>query len=91
MQQLRKQSSPSPEILQTKGLNAYVRHPLYFAILIIVWGFFLFRPTDLVLTIAIVSTIYIYIGTQLEEKKLIEEFGEAYRDYQKKVKMLFPF
>ena len=84
-------TSPAPEKLKTTGFNSYVRHPLYFATLIILWGFFLFQPTDLVLTIGVVSSIYIYVGTKLEEEKLIEEFGEAYLEYQKKVGMLLPW
>jgi protein-S-isoprenylcysteine O-methyltransferase Ste14 len=30
------------------------------------------------------------MGTILEEQKLVEEFGDEYRAYQKKVSMLFP-
>jgi protein-S-isoprenylcysteine O-methyltransferase Ste14 len=36
-------------------------------------------------------TIYIIIGTILEERKLVLEFGEAYVKYQKEVPMLIPF
>jgi protein-S-isoprenylcysteine O-methyltransferase Ste14 len=36
-------------------------------------------------------TVYIIIGTKLEEKKLVLEFGEAYIKYQKEVPMLIPF
>jgi protein-S-isoprenylcysteine O-methyltransferase Ste14 len=31
------------------------------------------------------------LGTYLEEKDLIAEFGEQYRRYQKTVSMLFPW
>jgi protein-S-isoprenylcysteine O-methyltransferase Ste14 len=31
------------------------------------------------------------VGTWLEEKKLIEEFGEKYLAYQKRVSMLLPY
>ena len=82
---------PAPEKLKTTGFNSFVRHPLYFATLIILWGFFLFQPTDLVLMIGVISSIYIYVGTKLEEEKLVNEFGQAYLEYQKEVKMLIPF
>ena len=39
----------------------------------------------------VVLTVYIFIGTFLEERKLIGEFGDLYRDYKSKVSMLFPF
>ncbi|MFT5983628.1 MAG: protein-S-isoprenylcysteine O-methyltransferase Ste14 [Ulvibacter sp.] len=89
-QQYRNQSAPSPEKLNTSGLNAYVRHPLYFAMLLVIWGYFLFRPTDLFLVTAVVSSFYVYVGTLLEEQKLVLEFGETYVNYQGEVGMLFP-
>jgi protein-S-isoprenylcysteine O-methyltransferase Ste14 len=42
------------------------------------------------LIVNIIITIYIVIGTVLEEKKLIIEFGDNYRDYTDRVSMLFP-
>ncbi|MNG10005.1 hypothetical protein D3C76_1605500 [compost metagenome] len=38
-----------------------------------------------------VGTLYILIGTLLEEKDLVQLFGEQYRQYQRKVGMLLPF
>ena len=37
------------------------------------------------------KTVYIIIGTKLEEKKLVLEFGETYIKYQTEVPMLIPF
>lgn len=91
IEQLRKESPPSPTILKTTGLNGMVRHPLYFAGLIIIWGGFMYRPTDTVLALAFVSTLYLYVGTKLEERKLVAEFGGDYEDYQQEVGMLLPF
>ncbi|MEI6143491.1 MAG: hypothetical protein WCP85_29715 [Mariniphaga sp.] len=39
----------------------------------------------------LVLTVYIIIGTFLEEKKLVLEFGETYIQYQKEVPMIVPF
>jgi protein-S-isoprenylcysteine O-methyltransferase Ste14 len=36
-------------------------------------------------------TIWIIIGTRLEERDLAAEFGDGYRDYQKRVPMLIPW
>jgi protein-S-isoprenylcysteine O-methyltransferase Ste14 len=33
----------------------------------------------------------VIIGTQLEEKKLVAEFGDTYVTYQHEVPMLIPF
>lgn len=76
--------------LVKSGLNSSVRHPLYFATLLILWSWFFISPTDLRLMTALVSTVYIYVGTKLEEKKLIDIFGKEYIDYQEHVPMLIP-
>jgi protein-S-isoprenylcysteine O-methyltransferase Ste14 len=39
----------------------------------------------------LVLTGYFLVGAILEEKKLLAEFGEEYRGYQRDVSMLFPF
>ena len=39
----------------------------------------------------VILTVYLIVGTYLEEKKLVREFGESYRSYQKKVSMLIPY
>lgn len=76
--------------LNTSGMNARVRHPLYFGTLLVIWGGFLIFSFDTVLIVVLVTTLYLYFGTKLEEQKLIEEFGAAYLEYQKKVPMLIP-
>jgi protein-S-isoprenylcysteine O-methyltransferase Ste14 len=39
----------------------------------------------------ILFTLYLIVGTVLEERKHVLEFGENYRRYQKRVSMLVPF
>lgn len=80
-----------PEKLMIQGLNAYVRNPLYFGIIIFILGYFIHQPTWMNLVSLIIIDVYIYIGATLEEKKLEEVFGEEYRSYKRKVKMLIPF
>lgn len=79
-----------PSYLNTSGLNSYVRHPLYFASLLFFFGIFLAFPNDAVLTLSSVAIGYLIVGTKLEERKLVEVFGQRYMDYQKKVPMLIP-
>ncbi|MDT0553010.1 methyltransferase family protein [Urechidicola vernalis] len=67
----------------------YVRHPLYFGGILGLWA----TPTMTMthLTFAIGLTSYFFIGTLFEERDLIKEFGNQYKDYQKKTAMLIPF
>ena len=79
--------NPSEEI-KNNGLLAVTRHPMYLALIIYLWSQ-TFRLADIVVNM--VLTIYVIIGTVLEEKKLVLEFGDAYRKYQLEVPMLVPF
>ena len=70
------------------SLYKYVRHPLLMGFLISFWaaprmtvGHFLF---------ASVTTAYVLIAIQLEEKDLIQLHGESYREYRRRVPMLIP-
>ncbi len=74
--------------LKTDGILSVTRHPWYLAAILLIWS----REFDLsVLITNIILTLYLIIGTLLEEQKLFYEYGESYRKYQKKVSMLIPF
>jgi protein-S-isoprenylcysteine O-methyltransferase Ste14 len=74
--------------LKRNGLLGVVRHPMYFALIIYLWCQ-TFTAIDIIVNIML--TIYIIIGTMLEEKKLVLEFGDAYVKYQQEVPMLITF
>lgn len=76
--------------LITTGLNGSVRHPLYSATILIVIGAFLFIPTDVMLINALCIFAYLPIGIHFEEKKLIEIYGDRYRQYKKNVPAVLP-
>lgn len=88
--QLKTGGQPLHTQLVVGGLNRWVRHPLYFGTLLLAWGYFFASPALKVLALAVVSSIYLVVGSWLEERKLAQQFGEAYRQYQKNVPMLLP-
>lgn len=82
-----KQSISSDGEFERSGVLRFVRHPWYLGTILILW------PRDLDLSAIIVNTIftiYVIIGTLLEERKLLQEYGESYRQYQEEVSMLIP-
>jgi len=76
------------EAIKKNGLLGLMRHPMYFALIIYLWCQ-TFRMIDIYVNALL--TVYVIIGTVLEEKKLVMEFGEAYIKYKKEVPMLIPF
>lgn len=80
--------STSAAQLVTSGLHRYVRHPLYTTSLI---ALYLVSPMTLNRLALIVGIhAYFWIGSTFEERKLVREFGDAYRDYQHRVPRLLP-
>lgn len=74
--------------LDTSGILGITRHPWYLAAIIVIWA----RQLDISAIVTnILLTSYLIVGTYLEEKKLIREFGDTYKDYQKSVSMLIPY
>lgn len=73
-----------PGQLSTTGLNKWVRHPLYvgsaFAIVAYV---FLNAHANRILYCSI-SLAYLWLGSKLEERKLIRRYGKTYSDYLEK-------
>ena len=74
--------------LQVRGLYCYVRHPSYFSSLLVIW----FTPlmTVNLLALYVLFTLYFYVGSMHEESRLVAEFGEAYKEYQRHVPRLIP-
>jgi methanethiol S-methyltransferase len=82
-----KKTVPSEKIKKS-GLLGIIRHPMYFALIIYLWCQ-TFRVSDIVVNT--VLTLYVLVGTRLEENKLVMEFGDPYIKYQHEVPMLIPF
>lgn len=72
-----------------RGPYRYMRHPFYFFTLLMIWS-----CPDISLDRLLFNclwSIWIVVGTVLEERDLVASFGVSYSDYQKKVPMLIPW
>lgn len=73
--------------IDSSGVLGVVRHPWYTAVVLLLWA----RDLDMAALVGNgVLTVYIFVGTLLEEWKLVHEFGDAYRSYQERVSMFVP-
>jgi methanethiol S-methyltransferase len=71
-------------VLETGGLYGIVRHPVYLA-----WALFVFGTPHMTMTrfvFAVTSTAYLMIAIPFEERSLIQTFGADYRAYRQRVR-----
>lgn len=87
LQQLQRGETNQDEFVE-KGLYRWVRHPLYTAGLVFIWLIPLMTTNLLALNLGL--TLYLYVGSIFEEKKLVKEWGDTYRRYQQEVPRLIP-
>ncbi|MEJ2068947.1 MAG: isoprenylcysteine carboxylmethyltransferase family protein [Syntrophobacterales bacterium] len=78
-----------PQGLVVRGPYRWVRHPLYLCVILLIWSCPDVTADRLLFNL--LWTGWIIIGTRLEERDLVETFGQAYRDYQRQVPMLLPY
>ena len=79
---------PPSSVFVVRGPYRYVRHPLYLFMLILIWA----TPhlsTDRLL-FNLLWTAWVVVGTRLEERDLLTDFGQTYRQYRHSVPMLIP-
>lgn len=72
------------------GLYKHVRHPLYFGEILRNLGFVVILSSIYGTVLVMVSSIFLLFRIEIEEKMLIDVFGEEYKEYKRKTKRLIP-
>lgn len=77
-----------PPQFYTPSLYKVVRHPLYIGWLVIFWAAPVMTAAHLLF--ALMTTAYILVAIQLEERDLVSAFGDQYVQYRRRTPMLIP-
>ena len=74
------------------GIYKYIRHPMYFCALLFIIGQSLLIP-NIIGNISNILLLFLFFNGRIddEEKMMIREFGEKYKEYIHQTKSIIPF
>lgn len=86
--------TPTPEPIEqgkliTTGIYKYVRHPIYFGLIVSIAGIVINSGSYLILGIAVAFYIFLHYKADWEEKRLTETYP-GYEDYTKHTARIIP-
>jgi protein-S-isoprenylcysteine O-methyltransferase Ste14 len=77
--------------LVTIGVYSYIRHPLYLGEIMRNMGVAIVLSSLYGLVIILIASLFLLFRMEIEERMLIEQFGQEYEDYMKRTKRLIPY
>lgn len=83
-----RERAAAPPVLRQPFFYRFVRHPLYAGFFLAFWATPIMTAGHLLLAAGL--SLYMLIAIRLEERDLIDVFGEAYAGYRRRVGMLVP-
>ncbi len=84
--------SPKTKNLVVSGPYKYTRNPMLFGALLMYLAFALFINS--IISVVLVGALFAFMLTvvvKMEEKRLLNDFGNQYEEYRKKVSMFIPW
>ncbi|MGH4124420.1 MAG: methyltransferase family protein [Clostridium sp.] len=74
-----------------QGIYKYIRHPQYTGLLLLSFGMMVEWATlPMLILYPVMIVMYVRLAKR-EEKDMLVEFGDEYREYMKVTKMFIPF
>ncbi len=78
------------EAFAENGVFCITRHPWYLGSLFFIWSMSAEYHLPVFLVVCIMS-IYLVVGSFLEERKIVAQYGDEYRAYRQRVSRFFPW
>ncbi len=82
--------TPTSQPLLDQGIYARLRHPRYVVVILSVFAVALFTNYLAVYLLCPLACVVLYGITLMEERELVERFGQAYEQYQRRVPRFIP-
>jgi protein-S-isoprenylcysteine O-methyltransferase Ste14 len=81
--------APKPgAALRTRGIFRFTRNPIYLGIIVATAGWVLWRARVDLLAIWVLLVTVLIIKAHIEQHRLIDAFGEVYREYARRTPLL---
>lgn len=80
----------APQHLLTEGIYARTRNPRYLSVMLAILGWSMLVNYSGVYGLCGFTIVALWLIALIEEKDLVERFGDEYREYRKRVPFLIP-